>query len=49
MPLSGADFNQLHAVSQLLGDVLVNGTGVSLLVFEAHLLEEVQQDSRFHF
>jgi len=46
-PLCGADIDQLHAVSQLLGDVLVNRTGMGLFVFETHLVQDVQQDSGF--
>lgn len=47
LPLSGADINQLHASSQLLRDVLVNRTGVGLLVPMTHLMKDIEQDSGF--
>ncbi len=48
LPLSGADINQLHASSQLLRDVLVNRTGVGLLVPMTHLMKDIEQDSGFN-
>lgn len=44
----GAHTDRKHADSQLLGDVLVNRTGVGLLVGVAHLVEEIEQDSGLH-
>jgi hypothetical protein len=42
LPLRRANIDHLHAVSQLLGDVLVNRTGVSSLILETHLVQEIQ-------